>query len=387
MRFLLLILGMATAVFANAETAASLFERAQQETDPTQKIKLLSGVIEQSPKHVGAYHNRADAYLSLHHYPQAIKDYNRVVALRPKDPFRYYARALAYNKMKQPSLALADFSKAISLKPDYKNFYLERARTYAVLGKYGPSLEDYKTYAASLSNQPVPLLREMVPVSIGAYRFDEAETLLSALQAQGEDSAQFYTWQGRVLQNAGQLDEAVSAYSRAVNREPEDPQAYRMRGNAFKELKDYEAALEDYTRSLELEPEAYWFNRRGLTYEETKQFEQALQDYNKAVELDPRWGVAYNNRGYAKMYLKDFAGAKTDFETAIKLDSQSPSPYVNLAGLYWTAKRDRKKMYEYLQKAIQHNFKNTESLYDDEQKGWLFKNINKTAEFRSLFYK
>lgn len=387
MRFLLCALCLWTAVVANAQTTAALFERAKQESDPAQKVKLLSRVIDKSPKHVGAYHNRADAYMAQRRYPQAIKDYNRVVALRPTDPFRYYARALAYTKMRQYPLAVADFSKAISLKPDYKNFYLERARAYGVLGKYGPSLEDYKIYAASLPNSPAPLLREMIPSALGAYRFDEAEKLLAVLQAQGEDSAQFYIWQGRVLQNAGQLDEAVSAYSKAVNRQPEDPQAYRMRGNVFKDMEDYEAALEDYTSSLELEPEAYWFNRRGLVYEETKQYDKALQDYTKALELDPRWAVAYNNRGYAKMYLKDFAGAKTDFETSIKLDPKASTAYVNLAGWYWTSKRDRKKMYEYLQKAVEHNFKNTESLYEENQKGWLFKNINKTAEFRSLFYK
>ena len=386
MRFLILFFCLTATAFAQAQTASSLFERAKEETDPAQKIKLLSRVIAKSPKHVGAYHNRADAYLAQRRYPQAIKDYNRVISLRPKDPFRYYARALAYTQMKQPNLAIADFSKAISLKPNYKNFYLERARAYASTGKYGPALDDYNVYASS-AKKSAALLREMIPVSLGAYRFDEAEKLLASLQAAGDDSAQFYIWQGRVLQNAGQLDEAISAYSKAVNRQPEDPQAYRMRGNAFKELEDYETALEDYTRSLELEPEAYWFNRRGLTYEEMKQFPQALQDYQKAVELDPQWAVAYNNRGYVKARQKDFAGAKADFETSLKLDSKAPTAYVNLAGLYWTSKRDRKKMYEYLQKALEHNFKNVDSLYDEDQKGWLFKNINKTAEFRSLFYK
>lgn len=387
MRWLLCVLCVGMSVWANAQTASALYEKAKQETDPAKKIKLLSQVIAKSPKHVGAYHNRADAYLTQHRYPQAIKDYNKVVTLRPKDPFRYYARALAYKQMKQPTLALADFTKAISLKPEYKTFHLERARTYMTLGKYAPALEDFNIYAASLAEVPATLLKEMIPAALGAYRFDQAATLLKELQKSGDDSAQLYMWQGRILQNEGQLDEAISAFSKAVNRNPDDPQAYRMRGNAFKDTGDYEAALEDYTVSLQLEPEAYWFNRRGLTYEEMNQFEQALQDYNSAIKLDPQWAVAYNNRGYAKAKLKDFSGAKEDFQTAIKLDPSSPTPYVNLAGVYWTSKRDRKKMYEQLQKAQEHHFNQVDSLYDEDQKGWLFKSVNKTAEFRSLFYK
>ena len=164
-------------------------------------------------------------------------------------------------------------------------------------------------------------------------------------------------------------------------------QAYQLRGNAFKELGDYPAAVEDYTRVLALNPDAYWFNRRGLTYEELKDFKKAVADYSRALELDPKWAVAYNNRGFARFYLKDYPAAKADFETAIKLDPSAPTPYVNLAGLFWTWKKDRKAMYQNLEKALKHHFKNYESLFEKEQKGWMFEGINHTAEFRSILYK
>ena len=87
------------------------------------------------------------------------------------------------------------------------------------------------------------------------------------------------------------------------------------------------------------------------------------------------------------MQLKDWNGAKADLETAIRLDGTSPTPYVNLAGVYWIAKKDRKNMFDNLDKAVRRNFKNFDSLYDEDQKGWMFKNINKTAEFRAVLYK
>ncbi len=388
MRKIFVLIGLFFPLALAAQSATELFERAKQTENLPAKIELLTQVIEKSPHHVGAYHYRADAYRALGDAPRAMLDYNRVVSLRPKDPFRYYARGLAYETMGEHNLALTDFSKAISLKPDYENFYLARARAYRSLEKYSRALTDYTKYVdGAWTSASVQLLREMIPVSLAAYRYDVAQDQLDALSQKGDDSAQRYVWQGRLWQSENKLDEAISAFSKAVNRSPELAQAYQLRGNAFKELGDYTAALEDYSRALVLAPDAYWFNRRGLTYEEMKNFEAAAADYTRAIELDPKWAVAYNNRGFARFHLRNYAGAKEDFETAIKLDPSAPTPYVNLAGLYWTWKKDRKAMYQHLEKAVSRHFKNYESLFEDDQKGWMFKDVNHTAEFRSILYK
>ena len=74
-------------------------------------------------------------------------------------------------------------------------------------------------------------------------------------------------------------------------------------------------------------------------------------------------------------------------ETAIKLDSAAPTPYINLAGVYWLSKKDRKNAYQNVDKALRLNFRNIESMFDEDQKGWMFKGLNQTAEFRALLYK
>ena len=122
-------------------------------------------------------------------------------------------------------------------------------------------------------------------------------------------------------------------------------------------------------------------------YEAMKDFKRAAQDYTRAIEMTPHWAVPYNNRGFAKMNLRNWAGAKADLEKAILLDPSAPTPYVNLAGVYWTWKKDSKKMYEFLSKAVKHHFKNTASLYDEKQKGWLFKDINQTSRFQRTYAK
>ena len=134
-------------------------------------------------------------------------------------------------------------------------------------------------------------------------------------------------------------------------------------------------------------PEALFYNRRGLAYEALKQYAAASKDYSRAIEISPKWAVPYNNRAYAKMNLQLWRAAQKDLEKAIRLDPSAPTPYVNLAGLYWTYKNDKRRTLDNLQKAVKHHFKDYEALYDESRKGWLFKDINETAQFRAVLYK
>ena len=369
-----------------AHTAATLLLRAKKETRPATRVEILTRALDKDSHLADAYHYRADAYLELGKTELALRDYTRTIELRPQEAFRYYSRGLLYLQEKKYALAQNDFSKAILLKPSKADFYLARARSYSGLEKYENALADYRTYQKK-SKHPQDISRELIPVYLGSFRYEAAEENVKRLLSQGDDSADVHYWQGRLLANKNQVDEAISSYSKALNRDKHYAQAYRYRGDLFKEMGDYEAGAEDYTQLIALEPEALFYNKRGLMYEAMKDFERAEQDYTHAIDLSPHWAVAYNNRGYAKMNLRKWASAKADLEKAIVLDNRAPTPYVNLAGVYWTWKSDSKKMYEYLYKAQKHHFKNTAALYDEEQKGWLFKDINQTARFRKAFGK
>lgn len=371
---------------AYAQTATQLFAQAKTEPDPQTQIKLLTRVVSKAPKMADAYHYRGDAYRNLGRHKQAVDDYTQTIKLRPKDPFRYYARALVYMDMGRNAQAVSDLTRAISLKPAYRNFYLARARANEALNKYDAAIADYNKYLGK-RRATTALTLEIVPVYVKSYRFTDAQRLLDKAVKNGADQADIHYWQGRVLSGQGRADEAISAYSKAIHRDEAHAQAYRYRAGTFKDMADYPAALEDFTKLIELQPEASYYNRRGLVYEEMGQFSKAAEDYTQAIELAPKWAIPYNNRGFAKMHLKNWAGAKEDLETAIKLDPTAPTPYINLAGVYWLSKKDRKNAYQNVDKALRLNFRNIESLFDEDQKGWMFKGLNRTAEFRALLYK
>ena len=384
MRKILFILGCclyAGTVWAG--TGAALLAQAKLETDPHARIKLLTSAISEAPLLADAYHYRADAYLSVGRSKQALEDYTRTIQLRPKDPFRYYARGLAYANLQRYSRALADLNEAIELKPSYKKFYLARAQVYLKMEKYEQAVSDYEKGRKAVTKD-FPVL-DMLPAYIATYRYDKALRLLDS--AADNDSAKNHYWRGRVYWGRNEVDEAVSSFSKAINRDPSFAPAYRYRANAFKEMGDLQASLADYTTLLSLQPEALFYNRRGLIEEELGELKQAQQDYTKATELNPKWAIPFNNRGFVRIRLKDWEAAKKDLETAILLDDTLPTPHINLAGVYWLSKKDRKQAYAHLDRALRLNFKDVESLYNEEQKGWMFKGLNQTAQFRALLYK
>ena len=381
-----ILLGLCVAPMAWALTGQQLLNQAKAASDPQTQIKLLTRAIAASPKLADAYHYRADAYLGLGRHKLALEDYSKTIKLRPHDPFRYYARGLAYMNMGRDSLAVADLSKAITLKPGYRPFYLARARAYKASGKNDLSLTDYRHYLRGKTPR-ADLVWEMMPVYLSAYRYEDGDRMLDLLEETGNNSADLFYWRGRVLLGQGQVDEAVSAFSKAIHRQADYAPAYRYRANAFKDIGDLEASLEDYTVLVSLQPDALFFNRRGLVQEELHRLKQAEADYTRATELNPKWAIPFNNRGYVRMQLKNWEGAKEDLETAIRLDGATPTPYINLAGVYWLGKKDRKHAYQNLDKAVQRNFRDFKSLFDEEQKGWMFKGLNQTSGFRALLYK
>lgn len=365
------------------QSSVTLLNQAKRQPEPQQQIKLLTQAIAKAPKLADAYHYRGDAYRAIGRQKAALDDYTHTISLRPKEPFRYYARALLYEDMQRWHAALSDLNTAISLKPSYKKFYLERARVQLHLGKYEQAVSDYEKGRRALPKNASVL--EIMPAYIGAYRYDKALALLDA--SPDADTAAGHYWRGRIYLGRNELDEAVSAFSKSINRDDTFAAAYRYRANAYKEMGELEDSLADYTVLLSLQPEAIFYNRRGLIYEELGQYDRAAEDYTHAIELNSKWAIPYNNRGFVRMHLKEWNAAQKDLETAISLEPSVPTPYINLAGVYWLGKKDRKQAYANLDKALKRNFKDVESLYQEDKKGWMFKGLNQTAQFRALLYK
>jgi len=97
---------------------------------------------------------------------------------------------------------------------------------------------------------------------------------------------------------------------------------YSQRADASLAKGEVDAALTDYTKALEIkadDPNLYV--SRGKALFTKKSFDQSVKDYDKAIELAPKTAVAFLNRGASYEKLGDVQKALTDYKSAADLDT------------------------------------------------------------------
>jgi tetratricopeptide (TPR) repeat protein len=101
-------------------------------------------------------------------------------------------------------------------------------------------------------------------------------------------------------------------------------------GNSKMAKGDLQGAITDYTRAIEADPrfKSAYFNR-GQAKTTLHDLEGAISDYSKAIELDQNYGTYYFARGMAKFALKNYQEAILDFTIAIQSEpSKHPEAYM-----------------------------------------------------------
>lgn len=363
-------------------TAKQYYQNASEEKDTKKKIELYTKAINAYPNYISAYHKRGDVYKEQGKIKKALADYSKVIQLSPKDPFKYYARGLAYMDAGDFVSAKNDFTSAIKLKNNYDGFYYNRAICLIELGQMKAALSDLKKIKDKKLKSKARFLEGRANYKL--YNYDVAEDIFNELAAQNPEDEDITLYLARIYTNRDMYDEAISLLSQVINKNPSNETALMLRAAALKEISLFEQAIEDYTALIALNPQAIYYNRRGLIYEELENWQAAKKDYTLSLEKNPTWAVSYNNRGYVNMKMGKYDEAKKDFELALKYSPVLAHAAINYAGYFWTVKRDKKNMYKYLDKALKANFRDTASLYDENKKGWLFKKINNTLDFRTF---
>jgi len=176
-------------------------------------IKAYSISLELN-EHAVAYYNRGNAYLELHEYAKAIKDFDKAIELSPNYAEAYNNRGVAYAELGEYKRAIKDYDKAIELNPDDAEAYYNRGIAYARLGKYKRAIEDY----------------------------DRAIEL-------NPNYAKAYIGRGLAYAERGEYNKAIKDFDKAIELNHNLAEAYYNRGIAYAELGKYDRAREDMLRA------------------------------------------------------------------------------------------------------------------------------------------
>ncbi len=137
-----------------------------------------------------------------------------------------------------------------------------------------------------------------------------------------------YLKRGRVLNDKGNYEFAISNFNKALKIDGNLAPAYLGRGMALANEKKPEKAIADYSKAIELNgknEEAFYI--RGLAYSQKGDPDSAMADFDKAVSLNPKYIQPYLNKALLNINKKDFVSAISDMDKVIKIDADVPPAY------------------------------------------------------------
>jgi tetratricopeptide (TPR) repeat protein len=150
----------------------------------------------------------------------------------------------------------------------------------------------------------------------------------------------------------GDINGAVTYYTKAIAADPSYPYSYINRSWAYNLLGRYSEAVTDATKAITLNPPmylAYAYNNRAWALCSLGRFSEAVSDCNRAIAIDPGLVYAYNNRGWALCGLERYSEAIPDLDKAVAAKNNEfvSFSYFNRGWAYYGLKNNTKALSDF----------------------------------------
>ena len=102
-----------------------------------------------------------------------------------------------------------------------------------------------------------------------------------------ENQAQEYFQEGIEAQKSGDVDRAISLYTKAIYFNPNYAKAYNNLGTAYKQKRDYAKAEEEYNKALMIDPDySIALKNMAVMYAERKDYDKFYEYWKRATGLN-----------------------------------------------------------------------------------------------------
>ena len=163
------------------------------------------------------------------------------------------------------------------------------------------------------------LLWKLLAVSLQMQGIDSLPALHNAAKLSPND-AEPHNNLGIVLQECGQLDDAVASYRSALKIEPRFVEAHYNLGNVQSELGQLEDAVVSYRSALKINPDfAVIHSNLGNALKDLGQLDAALASYRRALKINPDFAEMHNNLGSVLQDLGRPNDAAASYRRALEL--------------------------------------------------------------------
>lgn len=327
-------------------------------------------------------------------FEKAIEQFNYVTRLESEYSSGYSFRAESYIGLKKYNEAIDDIIKALELDYNDKAFYLmqevadssfaeveAKVKVQSIkdsnnaywLYCLGIINEHHEYYKKALEQYKACFDKENAPVC--AYRiatcYENIGNYSSALEyinyAIDLDSTEYdyVLTKAKFLYELGNTAEANLELTRYINHYPDFFYGYYIRGFYKDNTKDVDGAIEDYTMAIALAPQyAYAYLGRADMYKLKGENYLSDKDYKKVIELDT---VPENNScaQYAFLALGENEKAIDYMNRIIEADSLNAGNYYDAACLH-SRIGETAKAIEYLKISFEKGYNRFSHLENDD---------------------
>jgi serine/threonine protein kinase/Flp pilus assembly protein TadD len=207
----------------------------------------------------------------------------------------------------------------------------------AFLGEIGeiPVQRRRQLLQAAVSRRPGDLALLMtLGETYDRNRQDEADALLRWYQAAVAAAPANYAAHinlGAVLDEKGQVDEAIACFRQAIELDPKQAGARNNLGVALDRKGQVDEAIACYRKAIALDPKyARAHINLGLALSRKGQADEAIACFRKAVAGDPKYAVAHTGLGNALRDKGQVDEAIACYHKALALDPKYVVAYCNL---------------------------------------------------------
>lgn len=335
-------------------------------------IKQFDYVNKLEPSYSSAYSFRAESYIGLKKYNEAIDDVITALGIDQDDKAFYELQTLADSAFAQTVAKL----KVQKLKePKESSWPYDLGVVYERTDRYAKAILFYKESLAIESNKEIANRISNCYNEIGDY--DKALEYCDQAIALDSTKTNYLYFKANILDNAGRSEEAIKVMDSYIAQNPEEYFPYYRRGWFKDHSGKTDEAIEDYTMAITLQPnDAYLYLSRGVLLLQKGDKKKADEDFKQAVRLDSV-PDAPECAFYAYYYLGDKNKAIEMLDKALKKDAKAN--YYDAACLY-SIMNDKDKAISYLQKALENGFRRFAHIKRDRD----LNNIRSTAEYKAI---
>ena len=335
-------------------------------------IKQFDYVVKLEPNYSSAYSFRAESYIGLKKYNEAIDDVISALGIDRDRKAFYELQELADSAFEQTVAKL----KVQKIKePNEQSWDYDLGIVYERAAKYNKAIAYYKESLEKESNIITASRISSCYDDLGDY--DKALEYCNQAIALDSVKANYLYEKANILDNAGRTQEAIKTMSDYIANTPDEPAGYYQRGWFKDHSGDIEGALEDYTMAITLQPNvAYAYLNRGVLYRLKGENAKAESDFKQVVRLD-----SIPDEAECSFYAYYYLGQKDKAIEILNtiLDKDKKGNCYDAACLY-SVMGEKEKALSYLRQSLEDGYRRFAHIKRDRD----LNNIRNTEEFKVL---